>query len=139
MASKVSELMTGDPIHLPPTATLNEAARKMADYDIGDVLVVKDDQLYGMVTDRDIVVRALAQGLDPELTTVGQISSPDPVCVAPGDSVSHAVELMRDKALRRLPVCEGDRLVGIVSIGDLAMAQDAHSALADISAAPPNN
>jgi CBS domain-containing protein len=139
MAWKVSEVMTGDPVRLEVTATLAEAARKMADYDIGDVLVMQDDRLHGMVTDRDIVIRAIAEGLDPALSTVGQICSPNPICLAPSDSVAHAVELMRDKALRRLPVCEGDRLLGIVSIGDLAMAQDARSALAEISAAPPSH
>jgi CBS domain-containing protein len=131
--------MSTDPVRLAPTATLSEAARKMADYDIGDVLVVQDQRLHGVVTDRDIVIRALAEGLDPNLSTVGQICSPSPVCVAPADPITHAVELMRDKALRRLPVCEGDRLVGIVSLGDLAISQDAHSTLADISAAPPNH
>jgi CBS domain-containing protein len=139
VALKVSEVMSTDPVRLAPTATLSEAARKMADYDIGDVLVVQDQRLHGVVTDRDIVIRALAEGLDPNLSAVGQICSPSPVCVAPADPITHAVELMRDKALRRLPVCEGDRLVGIVSLGDLAISQDAHSTLADISAAPPNH
>jgi CBS domain-containing protein len=139
MAKTISEVMTPDPVNVNEDATLAEAARQMRDYDIGDVLVTNARGLRGVVTDRDIVVRAIATNRDPNMTTVREILSADPICLAPQDSVQKAVDLMRRHALRRLPVCEGDRLVGIVSIGDLAIEQDSRSALADISAAPSNH
>ncbi|HEX6681710.1 MAG TPA: CBS domain-containing protein [Candidatus Limnocylindrales bacterium] len=139
MAKTISEVMTADPVCLTENATVAEAARQMRDYDIGDVLVTDDRGLRGVITDRDIVIRAIATNRDPNMTTVSDILSADPICLAPQDSVSKAVDLMRRHALRRLPVCEGERLVGIVSIGDLAIEQDSRSALADISAAPANH
>lgn len=139
MAKTISEVMTPDPVTLAENATVAEAARQMRDYDIGDVLVMDNRGLRGVITDRDIVVRAVGTGRDPETTTVTEIVSADPIRVAPDDDVSKAVDLMRRHALRRLPVCEGERLVGIVSIGDLAIEQDSRSALADISAAPANH
>jgi CBS domain-containing protein len=92
----------------------------------------------GIVTDRDIVVRAVAVDLDPAQTMVGDIASPDPVQVAPDQPAADAVQLMRDHALRRLPVCEDGHLVGVLSLGNLATERDPESALADISAAPPD-
>ncbi len=139
MAKTIREVMTPDPVCLTDDATIAEAARQMRDSDIGDVLVKDSSGLRGMITDRDIVIRAIATGRDPNTTAVSEILSADPVCAAPDDDVSTAVELMRRHALRRLPVCEGDRLMGIVSIGDLAIEQDSRSALADISAAPANH
>jgi CBS domain-containing protein len=139
MARTVREVMTGSPVCLSPQTTLPDAARQMDEHDIGDVLVVDNDKLVGMVTDRDIVVRAIAQGRDPSSTTLGEISTGDLVTVDADDQVSRAVELMREHAVRRLPVVEGGRPVGIVSIGDLAVEEDSTSALADISAAPSNN
>ncbi|HCT78441.1 MAG TPA: CBS domain-containing protein [Micromonosporaceae bacterium] len=139
MAHTVSEVMTPEPVCLGAQNTANEAAAKMRDHNIGDVLVTGNNgDLRGVVTDRDLVVRVLARSMDPASTRLGDICSPDPVKVSPQDPVSHAVELMRDKALRRLPVVSDGRLVGIVSIGDLAVQEDPQSALADISAAPPN-
>jgi CBS domain-containing protein len=139
MAKTISEVMTPDPVSLNEDATVAEAARQMRDYDIGDVLVTDSRGLRGVVTDRDIVIRSIATSRDPNMTTVAEIVSADPICLAPNDSVTKAVDLMRRHALRRLPVCDGDRLVGIVSIGDLAVEQDSRSALADISAAPANH
>lgn len=139
MAKTISEVMTPDPVCLSESATIAEAARQMRDYDIGDVLVTDGQGLRGVLTDRDVVIRAIATNRDPNMTTVADILSADPICLAPSDNVSKAVDLMRRHALRRLPVCEGERLVGIVSIGDLAIEQDSRSALADISAAPANH
>ncbi len=139
MAKVISEVMTPDPVCLTENATVAEAARQMRDYDIGDVLVTNERGLRGVLTDRDIVIRAIATQRDPNTTLVSEILSADPVCLKPGDSVTEAVDTMRRHALRRLPVCEGERLVGIVSIGDLAIEQDSRSALADISAAPANH
>lgn len=138
MANVISEVMTPDPVSISEDATLTDAARQMRDYDIGDVLVTDPSGLRGVLTDRDIVVRAIAMQRDPDDCTVGEILSANPVCLSPDDPVQKGVDLMRRHALRRLPVCENDQLVGIVSIGDLAIEQDSSSALADISAAPAN-
>jgi CBS domain-containing protein len=139
MAKTIRDVMTPEPVCLTGNATVAEAARQMRDFDIGDVLVTDGRGLLGVLTDRDIVIRALATGRDPNTTTVSEVLSADPICASPDDDVSTAVDLMRRHALRRLPVCEGERLMGIVSIGDLAIEQDSRSALADISAAPANH
>lgn len=93
----------------------------------------------GIVTDRDIVIRALAVGKDPSETLLGEICSRDLQTVSAEDSVGDVVRLMSEKAIRRVPVVEEGRPVGIVSLGDLAATQDPDSALADISSAPPNS
>jgi CBS domain-containing protein len=112
----------------------------MRERDIGDVIVLDDTnaRVCGIVTDRDIVVRALAEERDPRETTIASICSQDLTTIEPTDSVDTAVKLMRGKAVRRLPVMEGGKAVGIVSIGDLAEKFDQRSALADISSAAPN-
>jgi CBS domain-containing protein len=137
-ARLVREAMTAEPICLTSNTTLIDAAAQMREYDIGDVLITEQDRILGVLTDRDIVVRALADGKDPARTTAGEIASSHLVTVAPDDPVGRAVQLMRENAVRRLPVCQDGRPVGIVSIADLAVEQDPHSALADISAAPAN-
>lgn len=138
MARSIRDLMNSNPISMPMTSTVAEAARKMRDADIGDVIVLEDSQLCGIVTDRDIVVRAIAEGRDPAKVKLGDICSRDMTTLSPTDTVEDAVRLMRDKAIRRLPVVEKGKPVGVVSLGDLAVSQDPHSALGDISAAPPN-
>ena len=134
----IRELMTPDPVCVPVTATVCDAARHMREHDIGNVLIVDGDALKGLVTDRDLVVRALADGRGPD-TALTDLFSSDPVTVQASDSVEEAVRLMSEHALRRLPVVDGGRPVGVVSIGDLAVERDPQSALADISAAPPNS
>ncbi|MGH2394145.1 MAG: CBS domain-containing protein [Candidatus Limnocylindria bacterium] len=139
MDEKVRDVMTPDPIALPSTATLVEAARTMRDNSIGDVLVVADGRLQGMVTDRDIVTHAIADSLDPTTTTVADISSSTMVTMTPDQEAAQAVELMRSHAIRRVPVVdENGQPVGMVTLGDLAVELDSRSALAEISAAPPN-
>lgn len=135
----VRDVMTSPVVGVAENASLVEAAQHMRASDIGDVLIVEGDRVLGIVTDRDIVVRALAENRDPAATTVGEIASRDPVVIEPDQPASDAVELMRQRALRRLPVCENGRLVGVVSLGNLATARDPESALADISAAPPDH
>lgn len=140
MASKLSDIMTPNPTTVRTSSTLVEAADAMRQQDIGDVLVVGDDGgLRGIVTDRDIVVRAIAEGRDPSSTRVEEVCSGDVTTCSPDSDVDEAVQLMRDNAIRRLPVVDGKRLVGVVAIGDLAIEEDPRSALADISAAPPNS
>ena len=114
-------------------------ARAMRDGAVGDVLVERDGVLCGIVTDRDIVVRAIAENRNPAEVKIGDICSRDLATLTPDTSVEDAVRLMRDKALRRIPVCDDGKPVGVVSIGDLAIDRDGQSALADISAARPND
>jgi CBS domain-containing protein len=110
----------------------------MRDGSIGDVVVLEDGQVRGILTDWDIVVRVLAEGRDPAGTTVGEICSRELTTLSPTNAIADAVAVMRDKAIRRLPVVEGGRLVGMVSLGDLAVERDPESVLGGISAAPPN-
>jgi CBS domain-containing protein len=136
----IRDLMTADPVVLDASATVSDAARAMKARDVGDVLVRRDGKLCGIVTDRDLVVRAFAR--DPQggaRRTLGEICTTDLAAVAPDAEVDEAIRLMRQRAIRRIPVVEGDRPLGIVSLGDLAIARDRESALADISAAPPSH
>ena len=135
----VSDVMTTSVVGLAESASLVEAARHMRMSDIGDVLVLDGDTVRGIVTDRDIVIRALAADLDPARTPVGDIATPNPLSIAPDRPAAEAVQIMRDAALRRLPVCEDGHLIGVVSLGDLATSRDPESALADISAAPASH
>ncbi len=139
MAQTVGQVMTTDPVTLPPSSTLVEAALAMRGAGTGDVVVTLDGQARGIVTDRDIVVRGVAEGLDPRTATLVEVASEQLVCVTADQSVDEAVQLMRHLAVRRLPVVdEDDQLVGVISLGDLAVELDSGSALADVSAAPPN-
>ena len=138
MAQNIRNVMYANPIAMSSTSTVAEAARRMREADIGDVIVLEDDQLCGIVTDRDIVVRAIAEGRDPATAKLGDICSRDMATLTPTDTVEDAVRIMRDKAIRRLPVVEAGKPIGIVSLGDLAVTQDPHSALGNNSAASPN-
>lgn len=139
MTQSVREVMTGDPVAMSATTTLPDAAKAMLDQDIGDVIVLdQNDAVCGIVTDRDIVVRTVALGQNPADVRLGDICSRDLTTISPTGSAEDAVRLMRGKAVRRLPVVEDGRPIGVVSLGDLAMDRDPDSALADISAAPAN-
>jgi signal-transduction protein with cAMP-binding, CBS, and nucleotidyltransferase domain len=136
----IDQVMTKNPLTVAETAPVREAATIMRDANIGDVLVTRSDgTVCGIVTDRDLTVNVVAEGKDPNSVTVEDVCSHHIESVASGDPVGRAVVLMRDRAIRRLPVIDDGNLVGIVSLGDLAMEQDPQSALADISEAPPNN
>jgi CBS domain-containing protein len=138
MQMLVAEAMTSHPVTLPPSATVARAAAAMRDSDIGDVLVMdRGGALCGIVTDRDIAVRVAAEGRKPS-TKLEAVLSEEVVTVTSMDTLERAVELMRERAVRRLPVVNDDAVVGVVSLGDLAHELDRDSALADISAAPPN-
>lgn len=139
MVQTVREVMTGKPVALQAGTSLVEAAKAMRDRGIGDVIVLQDDQVCGIVTDRDITVRGVAEGRDPSRVVLGEVCSTEVVTVGPEAPVDQAVDLMRSRALRRLPVVEQGRPVGIVSLGDLAMERDPGSVLGRISAAKPNN
>lgn len=139
MTQKVRDVMTPAPVTLPKAATVTQAAIAMRDEGIGNVLVLREPGLYGLVTDRDIVVRTLAEGRDPLKTTLGEICSEDLATVTANDDAATAVQVMRERAVRRVPVVEDDQAVGIVSIGDMAQERDQRSALADVSSMPPNS
>jgi CBS domain-containing protein len=135
----VRDVMTALPETVTPQTPIQDAARIMADQAIGDVIVVEPstERVVGIVTDRDIAIRALANGMGPS-TAVGEICSPDVVGVPPTATVRGALNLMKDLNVRRLPVVEDDRAIGVVSLGDLSNQAGAGSALADISAASPD-
>jgi CBS domain-containing protein len=137
MAQSIREVMTQDPITVEADTTIAQAARKMREGDTGAILVVENGSLAGIVTDRDIVVRAIADGRDPE-TSIADVCSRDVRTLTPDSSVEDAIEIMRTDDVRRIPVVQDGRPAGIVSIGDLAIERDEDSALADISAARGN-
>src|SRR5512134_3802292 len=112
MAQQIREIMTPNPVALPGTASMHEAARAMRDADIGDVLVIEHNQVCGMVTDRDIVIRLVAEARDPATTLLTDLCSHAVVTVRPTDSLEEAVRLMRTHAIRRLPVVDGGQAVG---------------------------
>ena len=138
MAEKIRNVMSKDLVTLDRKATVAEAARQMRDASVGDVLVLSGGKLCGILTDRDIVVRCVADGADPTACSIDQLVSDELATLSPGDSVEDAIDLMRRKAIRRIPIVENERPVGILSLGDLALRRDRESALGEISAAPPN-
>jgi CBS domain-containing protein len=119
MAQKVREVMTPAPVMLSGQSPLAQAADLMRRYDIGVVLIVDGERLLGMVTDRDIVVRAVADGRDVKQTSVAEICSCDLITVGPDDDADSALCSMREHSIRRLPVVEDDHPVGVLSITDL--------------------
>jgi len=140
MGNLVQDVMTRNPKVLRASSTVMDAACTMRDFKIGDVIVVDDTNMVrGIVTDRDLVVKAVASGSDPSKTSIESICTKDITVLKPTQTTEDAVKIMREKAIRRLPVVEGDNLVGIVSLGDLAKRIDSGSCLGQISAAPPNN
>lgn len=137
---QVREVMTGTPETVTLETPLTDAAAAMARANIGDVLVVDAaGALRGILTDRDIAIRAVAAGRDPSTTTVGDISTESVMSVAPTASVHEAMDVMHRHDIRRVPVVESGKPIGIVSLGDLSGSRGARDVLADISSAPPNN
>jgi CBS domain-containing protein len=139
MAQSIREIMTADPRTVESGATVAEAAREMRDGDVGSVVVVENGTVAGIVTDRDIAVRVVAQGLDPDATRVSEVATMRPVTLTVDQSVDDAIRLVREQDVRRIVVVQDDRAAGIVSLGDLAIERDTDSALADIASEPPNN
>jgi len=135
---KVRDIMTPAPVGVYYSQTIGETARIMRDTQVGAVLVVNDGSLSGMVTDRDLVLRGLAEGEGPD-SPVGPLCSGDLIGVAADADVYQAEQLMREHAVRRLPVINEGQVVGIVSMGDLALTADADSPLAAVSRAQPNS
>ena len=132
--AKVRDVMTPGPIGVSYHQSIREAARTMRDWGVGAVLVVNDQSLYGLVTDRDLVVRAVAEAKEPD-EPVGPLSSGDLIGVDVDADTAEAARLMRENTVRRLPVIEDGQIAGMVSLGDLALQDDPASALAGVSQA----
>ncbi|MBF9132424.1 CBS domain-containing protein [Plantactinospora sp. S1510] len=135
----VGEFMTTRLVTMDGGDTLTAAARVMRDSAIGDVIVTNGDSVVGIVTDRDITVRGVAEEMNASTATLNQILTQDVVTVTQYDDAVAAADLMRTYGVRRLPVVEDGRLIGLVSLGDLAVEREPQSVLADISADEPNN
>lgn len=136
---EVRQVMTAAPDAVHLTSTLQEASRIMKAKDIGDVLVEDaKGQLSGIVTDRDLAIRATAEGADPTTTKVSSVYTKDITTLAPTDTVQDAIKQMRANDVRRLPVVEGGKAIGIVSLGDISVETAPRSVLADISTASPD-
>ena len=140
MAKTAREVMTQGAECIGENESVAKAAKKMAQLDVGALPICgEDDRLKGMVTDRDIAVKVLAEGKDPDSTTAGELGDGKPVTIGADDSVEEALRTMKDKKVRRLPVIDGHDLVGIVSQGDLATEIDEEQVgdlVEAISAAP---
>lgn len=125
MSKTAREVMTGDAKCIGENDSVLDAARRLAELDVGAMPICgDDDRLKGMVTDRDIVVKVLAQGRDPSATKAGELGEGKPVTIGADDSVEEAIRTMKDHKVRRLPVIDGHRLVGIVSQADVARSAD---------------
>ena len=121
MGKSIRELMTSNPETVETSATVLDAARIMRDHDVGIVPIVDGDRLVGTVTDRDIAIRVVAEGKDPQSTTVETVASRELVTIDPQQDLDEALRLMAQHQVRRLPVVEEDgKLVGIVAQADVA-------------------
>jgi len=120
MGTKVRDVMTPGPIGVDYHQSISEAARTMRDWGVGALLVVNDQVLYGLVTDRDLVVRAVAESRGPD-EAVGPLSTAGLIGVDVDADTAEAERLMRGNAIRRLPVIEDGQVAGMVSLGDLAL------------------
>jgi CBS domain-containing protein len=138
MAQKVRDLMRTEVIKLPSTAKVMEAARHMRDSHVGAIVLEQNGSLAGVVTDRDVAIRAVAEGRDPTTTPLSDVASRELVTLSPEDEVDRALDVMRERGVRRVPVLEQGKVVGILSLGDLAIHRDRSSVLGHISAAAPN-
>jgi CBS domain-containing protein len=140
MAKTARDVMTQGAECIGENESVAEAARKMSQLDVGALPICgEDDRLKGMLTDRDIVIKVLAEGRDPESTNAGELAEGKPVTIGADDSVSEAISTMKEHKVRRLPVIDGHDLVGIVSQGDLAQhadEDDVGELVETISAAP---
>ena len=130
---KISDVMTREPETLAPSATCGEAATLMKQEDCGSIPIVDNGRLVGIVTDRDIVIRAVALGKDPKTTPVSAVMSADPVTISPDSETEEASRIMAERQIRRIPVVKDGRLAGIVVIGQLARREDEGALLKQIS------
>ena len=124
MAESVRDAMTEDPRSIGKSVSVVEAARVMREQDIGSLPIIDDELLVGMITDRDITTRVVAEAADPNLTSVEDVYSRDLISVEPDNDLDEALQLMARHQVRRLPVVENDRLVGIVAQADIALGEN---------------
>jgi CBS domain-containing protein len=136
---KVRDIMSAAPVCMAPGESVSAAARAMKQRGTGTVLVLSDGRPSGLVTDRDIAVRVLAENRDPLTTPIGDICSSELVVLSPDDNLAQASRLVRDHAVRRIPVLRDGTPVGVVSAGDLALESGATSVLSGMSSVPPND
>jgi CBS domain-containing protein len=124
MAKSVRDTMTESPRSIGASASVVEAARLMREEHIGSLPITEGEQLVGMITDRDIATRVVAEAIDPETTSVGDVYSRDLITVEPDRDLQEALQLMARHQVRRLPVVENGRLVGIVAQADIALREN---------------
>jgi CBS domain-containing protein len=136
---KLRDIMSPAPACIAPADTVLAAAKAMRERGVGTVLVLTDGQLSGLLTDRDITVRVLAENRDPQTTRIDEICSTDVAVLGPDDNVDQAARLVRERAVRRVPVLQDGVPVGVVSIGDLALEKAGSWALSGARAACPDS
>jgi CBS domain-containing protein len=140
MGKTAREVMTGGAECIGENDTILEAAKRLAELDVGAMPICgEDDRLKGMLTDRDIVVKVLAEGRDPASTRAGDLGQGKPVTIGADDSVHEALATMKEHKVRRLPVIDGHKLIGMISQADLAQNVDEEEVgelVEAISAAP---
>ena len=124
MAKSVRDAMTEDPRSIGKSVSVVEAARVMREQDIGSLPITDDEMLVGMITDRDITTRVVAEAADPGMTPVGDVYSRDLISVEPDKDLEEALQLMARHQVRRLPVVENGRLIGIVAQADIALSEN---------------
>jgi CBS domain-containing protein len=139
MVKTVSDVMTRNPVAMSSDTSVKEAAKAMSDMRIGTVVVMEGDRPCGIVTDRDITVRAVATGSDPMSTRLADICSHDLAAVRPDQSVDDAMQMMKSHDVKRVLVMTDSKLMGIVSLGDLSRMGEGEEVQEDISKAEPNN
>ena len=136
--ARVSDVRSPDVVSVQLRDTLADAARAMREHNIGDVIVLNGDQLFGIVTDRDIVIRGIAEGCRASVTEIKDIASKHVTSISPEDYVDDAMQTMKNEAIRLLPVVENGKVIGVISLGDVVLQEEPETVAADISAAPPN-
>jgi len=139
MAQTVRDVMTKDPVSMSSDASVMDAAKAMSDMRIGAVVVMEKDKPCGIVTDRDITVRAVATGSDPAKTKLADICSHDIAAVRPDQTVDDAVQMMKSHDVKRVLVMDDSKIEGIVSLGDLSRLGKDQDVQEDISRAEPNS
>lgn len=134
---RLRDIMTSGVESVSPGSTVLDAAKKMKSRNVGSIPVCEGDKIVGIVTDRDIVLRTVADGKDPKTSRCEEIMTRELILGSPDMDVHQAAQIMADEQIRRLPVADNGRLVGIVAIGDLAVkpifVNEAGDALSDIS------
>ena len=139
MAKMVRDVMPKDPVALSSDSSVTEAAKAMSDHKIGSVVVMERDKPCGIVTDRDITVRAIAKGGDPAKMPLSEICTHSLAAVRPDQSIDDAIQVMKSHDVKRVVVMTDSKLEGIVTLGDLASRNEDKDVQDDISRAKPNN